>query len=269
MEIRKKLFLSLLISGVISGINTSGQDGRITWPDGKKAAVCMSYDDGIISHLDNAIPDLNRAGFKGTFYLMGMNLSPDFVERWRIAAAQGHELGCHSLFHPCSGEYDWVPEEYMTDNYTLKRIFDELKVMNQFLYSVDGKTERSYAYPCHVKEVGGINYVDTLSRSDYFVGARNGFSPDPITPGNLNLFDIPSLSITDEVPFEKAVAHVEQAMENGTLAVFCFHGIGAEYIVTSREYHQRIINYLEKNEDQLWVATMAEIASHLKNQQKP
>lgn len=262
----KYLLLSLFLSMMI-GINSNAQQKGFSWPEGKKAAVCMSYDDGIISHLENAIPDLNEAGLKGTFYLMGMNLIPEWVEGWRVAAAQGHELGCHSLFHPCSGEYDWVPEEYMTDHYTLKRIFDELQVMNQFLYAVDGKTERSYAYPCHVKEVGGINYVDTLSRKDFFVGARNGFSPEPVTRENLNLFDVPSLSITDEVPFEKAVAHIETAVENGTLAVFCFHGIGAEYIVTSREYHQKIIKYLTEHEDELWVATMAEITTHLRTQQ--
>jgi len=76
----------------------------------------MSYDDAILSHLEHAIPDLNRAGMHGTFYIQGTNLVPESIDGWRMAAASDHELGCHSLFHPCSGEYDWVAEEYRTEN---------------------------------------------------------------------------------------------------------------------------------------------------------
>jgi sialate O-acetylesterase len=131
------------------------------------------------------------------------------------------------------------------------------------LYAVDGQSRRTYAYPCYEKEVGGIDYVDSLSRSGLFVGARGGKSDEAVTTKNLKLFDIPSMSITDELSFENVIAHIDKAVENGTLAVFCFHGIGGDYIVTSREYHQRIIDYLKANEDQIWVATMAEIAIYL------
>jgi peptidoglycan/xylan/chitin deacetylase (PgdA/CDA1 family) len=242
---KKTYFFYILILSFFLLSNSAAQQKGFNWPDGKKAAVCMSYDDGIMSHLEYAIPDLNAAGFRGTFYLMGTNLRPDMVPAWRDAAAAGHELGCHSLFHPCSGEYDWVPDEYNTEDYTFRRILDELKVMNQFLFAVDGKHQRTYAYPCHVKEVGGISYVDTLSRKGLFVGARNGFSKELLTPQNINLFDIPSMTVTDEVPLEKTLAYIDHTVENGSLAVFCFHGIGGEYIVTSREYHQQIIDYLK------------------------
>ena len=207
----KKAYVTpLLLLFLFFTTNAAAQEEGFRWPDGKKAAVCMSYDDGIMSHIQQAIPDLNAAGFRGTFYIQATNLRPDMIAAWRIAAARGHELGCHSLFHPCSGEYDWVPDEYNTEDYSLRRIFDELKVMNQFLYAVDGKQERTYAYPCHVKEVGGISYVDTLSRKDLFTGARNGFSNELVTPRNLNLFDIPSMTVTDEVPLEKTLAYIEK-----------------------------------------------------------
>jgi peptidoglycan/xylan/chitin deacetylase (PgdA/CDA1 family) len=256
-------FLIVLSCCLMFSISTAAQEKEFQWPEGKKAAVCLTYDDGILSQLEQAIPDLNEAGMHGTFYIQGTNLQPEFVERWREAASQGHELGCHSLFHPCSGEFDWVPEEYRTEDYTLRRMLDEAAVMNQFLYAVDGQSRRTYAYPCYEKEVGGIDYVDSLSRSGLFVGARGGKSDEAVTTKNLKLFDIPSMSITDELSFENVIAHIDKAVENGTLAVFCFHGIGGDYIVTSREYHQRIIDYLKANEDQIWVATMAEIATYL------
>jgi peptidoglycan/xylan/chitin deacetylase (PgdA/CDA1 family) len=33
------------------------------WPEGKKAAVCLTYDDGLDCHLDVAAPALERHGF--------------------------------------------------------------------------------------------------------------------------------------------------------------------------------------------------------------
>lgn len=265
--IGNKQFTSLMVAiGMMTGMQCLAQEKGFSWPEGKKAAVCMSYDDGIDSHLNFAIPELEEAGFRGTFYILGKNMTPNRVEGFRAAAARGHELGSHSLFHPCATEYDWVPEEYRTEDYTLLRIFDEIQVTNQLLYAIDGKTERTYAYPCHIKEVGGINYVDTLSRKGLFPGARNGFSEEAVSTSNLNLFDIPSLSVTDELAFEKVVAHIEASVENGSLAVFCFHGIGGDYIVTSSAYHQKIISYLKAHEETLWVAPLVEVVQHLQTQ---
>ena len=159
-----------------------------------------------------------------------------------------------------------MPEEYRTEDYTVRRMLDEAKVMNQFLYAVDGMGRRTYAYPCYEKEVGGTDYVDSLSRSGLFVGARGGKRSDPLPLEDLELFDIPSMSVTDELSFDKVTAYIDKAVENGTIAVFCFHGIGGDYIVTSREYHQRIIGYLKAKEDQIWVATLADIATYLDNE---
>lgn len=64
-----------------------------TWPDGKRAAVALTYDDALVSQLDMAVPALDAAGFKGTFFLIGSKIAPEQIARWRSAAAEGHELG--------------------------------------------------------------------------------------------------------------------------------------------------------------------------------
>jgi hypothetical protein len=81
-----------------------GANAQFKWPDGAKAAICLTYDDALDGHLDYAIPQLDSAGFKGTFYCTGN--SPSLYSRmgeWRMAAKNGHELGNHTLFHPCLG----------------------------------------------------------------------------------------------------------------------------------------------------------------------
>src|ERR1041385_8393947 len=61
------------------------------WPNGAKAAVVLTYDDALPSQLDHAVPVLDAAGFKATFFLANVKLAD--VARWHAAAAEGHELG--------------------------------------------------------------------------------------------------------------------------------------------------------------------------------
>ena len=64
----------------------------------------LTYDDGLNIDLSNVIPALDSVGLKGTFYISdyfdGLNAQ---IDRWRKAAAEGHELGNHTIWHPCEG----------------------------------------------------------------------------------------------------------------------------------------------------------------------
>ena len=53
------LFLLVFIS---QSLSTSAQ--RV-WPHGAKAAIVLSYDDGMQTHLSTAIPQLDQYGLKG------------------------------------------------------------------------------------------------------------------------------------------------------------------------------------------------------------
>lgn len=45
-----------------------------TWQGGKKGAVSITFDDGSINQFRQAIPILNRLGFKGTFFIITGNI---------------------------------------------------------------------------------------------------------------------------------------------------------------------------------------------------
>ncbi len=116
-----KLIHSLPILALTSSLFSA--DDAVQWPNGAGAAVCLTYDDSLASQLDIAYPQLQAAGLKGTFFLQGnRNTMADRIDDWRQVAASGHELGSHSLFHPCRKNKpgrDWVDDEGNLDSYSI------------------------------------------------------------------------------------------------------------------------------------------------------
>jgi len=111
--------------------------------------VSFTFDDALDEHLDVAMPVLERHSLRGTFFAPAG--SPAFLRRvadWRAAAARGHELGNHSVFHPAASSKPYITEGTALENYTLDRMRVELETANRMLASVDGRAERAYAYPC-------------------------------------------------------------------------------------------------------------------------
>jgi peptidoglycan/xylan/chitin deacetylase (PgdA/CDA1 family) len=99
--------------------------------------VVLTYDDGLNVHLSNAIPALDSVGLKGTFYISNYfnGLQPQIPE-WRKAAAAGHELANHTIWHPCEGGRtgrEFVTADYDMRNYTVRRMTDEIRTMNNLL----------------------------------------------------------------------------------------------------------------------------------------
>src|SRR5512137_968552 len=122
------------------------------WPAGKRAAISLTFDDGRPSQIDNGVPLFDRHGVKVTFYV-----SPSGVRErlpgWKKAAAGGHEIGNHSMNHPCSGNFPWARQHALED-YTLERIRAEMTEANKSVQELVGVTPHTFAYPCGETYVG-------------------------------------------------------------------------------------------------------------------
>ena len=134
------------------------------WPEGTRAAVCLTYDDGLDCHLDVAMPALEKYGLKGTFYATGFSSSLfTRMDEWREWALKGYEIGNHTLFHPCDGDrFDWVKSEYDLNIYTLDQLRNELRTANTLLTAIDGEAERSFAYTCGNYTIDGVSFIDSI-----------------------------------------------------------------------------------------------------------
>src|SRR5580658_2835767 len=148
------LFPILLLSVLPALAQTADTPARPadTW-NHKQCAVVLTYDDAIDVDLDNVVPALDSLGFKATFYLIGVSPTLEKrLEEWRTVAKHGHELGNHSLFHPCDGTLpgrsSWVSPDRDLSRYTVIRAADEIRITNVLLNAIDGKKKRTFAFPC-------------------------------------------------------------------------------------------------------------------------
>jgi peptidoglycan-N-acetylglucosamine deacetylase len=236
---------------------------------GRNCAVVLTYDDALNVHLDKVIPALDSLGLKGTFYLSGF--FPSFrarVNDWAAVARNGHELGNHTLYHPCEGRApgrEWVPPDYDLNTYTLRRIVDEITMANALLEAIDQRTQRTFAYPCGDKKAGDSSYVNDVRR--LFPGAR-GVQGKLQTMDAIDLYDVGSYMINGQSG-EDLITRVEEARAKGALLVFLFHGVGGGHSLNvSLEAHQKLLRYLKDHEQEVWVAPLVDMCEFVRENRK-
>ena len=242
--------------------------GAFTWPHGAKAAVSLAYDDAIDSQLDNAIPALDRAGLKGSFYIKLS--SPSLAKRmpeWRAAAAHGHELGNHTLFHQCSAalpDRKWVTPEDDIDTTSAARLVEQIRLGNTMLHAIDGKDERTFTVPCGDVLAAGENYVKLIHGD--FVAIKSGSGG--VVP-DMDALDPYLVAVTapDGATGEQLIALVKEAGQKGTMINFTFHGVAGDYITTTNKAHEELLTYLAAHRDVYWTDTFMNIMKYVKAQQ--
>lgn len=236
-------------------------NAQFRWPDGKKAAVVFTYDDALDCHLDVAVPQLDEFGFKGTFYCTGNSQSLfNRTEEWRNTAQNGHELGNHTLFHPCNGDqFDWVKPEYNLNKYTIEQLITELKTASTLLKAIDGKKVRTFAYTCSNVSIGENDFSDEIQ--PLFAAARAD-GPIPQTMTGYNIYKAPSWMVEDRKA-EEMIGYLEQAKAKGTIAVFMFHSVGGGYLNVDAGEHRKLLEYIRKNESDFYTGTFLEVMNYI------
>ena len=256
----KKILLIILLFTTIAGISQTKQPWK-----GKKCAVVLTYDDAIDQHLDNAIPVLDSLGLKATFYLTAFSTSMQTrLNDWKKLPAKGHELGNHTLYHPCIGGKgrEWVPKEYDLNNYTVKRMVDETRMTNLFLYSLDGKSKRTFAFTCGDMKIGDSSFINAMK--DDFVAAR-AVRNEMHKLHEIDLYNVDCYMVNGERA-EQMIEWVKKASETNSLLVILFHGVGGgNALNVSLEAHRGFLKYLKKNEKDIWIAPMLEVAEYIKS----
>jgi peptidoglycan/xylan/chitin deacetylase (PgdA/CDA1 family) len=234
------------------------------WPRGTRAAVSLTYDDAIQSQIDNAVPALARHALPATFFLTGS--SPYLAEHldvYRGLVTAGHELGSHTMNHPCDRAQSWVKPGFGLQDYDLDRMRKELDESIQQLKDLGQKAPFSFAYPCGSTWLGEahVSYVPLIEQS--FVAAR-GVGPGIVDPSAPSLFDVPSPMGNDSGA--DLTAWVDRALASGGWVVFLFHGVAGDYLDVKAEAHETLLAYLDAHKSSIWTERFGAVASYIKAQ---
>jgi peptidoglycan/xylan/chitin deacetylase (PgdA/CDA1 family) len=244
MHVFHLCFVACFISFASSNI---AAEEKFSWPDGKRMAISLSYDDAIDSQLDTAIPSLNSYGLRASFYLtLASPTVQNRLNEWRAAAMQGHELGNHTIYHPCSAalpDRNWVASYYNIDKYVVEEIVHEITVANSFLQAIDGRTERTLTPPCDDVIVSGEDYIPAVR--NMFVAIKGHEFNDPTFAVLWAPVGVSGSELIDRVKAEAA--------NDTKLFSILFHGIGGDYLAVSSEAHDQLLSYLADNRDIYWV----------------
>src|SRR5215467_663496 len=76
------------------------------WPQDKRAALSLTFDDARTSQVDSGTALLDKYGIKATFFVVPSSVELR-LDGWKRAVANGHEIGNHTLNHPCTGNFLW------------------------------------------------------------------------------------------------------------------------------------------------------------------
>jgi peptidoglycan/xylan/chitin deacetylase (PgdA/CDA1 family) len=250
----------------------------VGWPSRMTCAVSLSFDDGLASHFNLAVPLLNRYGKRATFYLtthlregLTAESRKELIAPWLAARAVGHEIGNHTRSHPCSTNWPWtveldrVPLEAMS----LDDAAHEIDEAQRLFQREFGFSPATFAYPCGKTFVGRgascRSYVPLVA--ERFIVGRTYNDECSAAPLRCDLAQVPALRMDDR-PLTELLELVEDARRSGHWLVL----VGHEVVLSPRAYStplstlEGLLQYFER-EGGIWVDTVDRVGRHVRDVQ--
>jgi len=235
------------------------------WPQDRLAAVSLTFDDGLNTHLDVVGPILKKHHLTGTFFVITGNGPWEArKQEWKQLALEGNELASHTVNHPCllpeiaPHSQDYTPEMMEAE------IAGAAQQITELLNSNRGVT---FAYPCGDMSFGKpeeevknaalyMRYV-----SEHSFGARR-VGGGPVDPDELNVLDVNDLGSTTGKGFVDLLKMAEPAFEGHKWGVYHFHGVGGDYLSITPQALDALSGYLERNTE-IWTGTFGDVLRYI------
>lgn len=238
------------------------------WPEGKTMALSLTWDDGRKSQVETGTPLLDKHGIKATFYVVPSAVE-EALQGWQLAVEKGHEIGNHSLLHPCSGNFLWARDKALED-YTLPQMDKELANANEKIQQLLNVAPTEFAYPCGQTFVGRgtetQSYVPVISNR--FSSGRTWLNEAPNDPSYCDLAQITGMEM-DGKDFDEIKGIIETAQNDGLWLVLAGHDIGEKNRQTTEvEMLNKLLPYLMDPTNGIWVAPVGEIAAYINEKRK-
>ena len=258
------IVLSIFLSGEI--LFAQQAESTFAWPEGKQIAISLSFDDARASQVDAGTALLDQYGVKGTFYVVP-NSVKQRLEGWKRAVTSGHEIGNHSFNHPCTGNFPWSRQKAI-ENYTLKKMRNELILTNKAIKELLGVEAEVFAYPCGQTYIGrGENtksYVPVVSK--LFLSGRGWLDEGPNAPQFCDLAQLTGMEM-DGKDFDQILPLIENAKKSGAWLVLAGHEMGGSGNQTTRlSMLKKLIEYAQNPANGIWIAPVGTVSKYIKGQ---
>lgn len=235
--------------------------GGFAWPEGKKLAVSLSWDDARLSQIDTGMKVLEELGLPATFYV-SVPAMKKRVDGWKEMVKRGYEIGNHSMSHACTGNYRFTRA---LEDFTLDEMAADIDAATAEIEGTLGVKPKSFAYPCGQKFIGrgrgAKSYVPLVA--ERFETGRGYYDE---MPNHAPVCDLAALMGThfDGIDFAAMREILEKAAKDGRWVVFAGHEIGKlAHQTTDVEALRRLAEYVREPKNGVWVETVGKVGRYV------
>ncbi len=251
--------LVLLLNVLVLGFS---QRPDFPWPEGKRMAISLTFDDARTTNPTQGAPLLNEYDVDATFYVLPARVEEN-LEGWRAAVASGHEMANHSIYHPCSGNFGWATP---LEDYTIDRMRAELLKANSEIKRLLGVDMVSYAYPCGQVTIGkgetSQSFIPLIS--ELFLTGREWLSEAPVDPWYCDMAALTGMK-TDGKEFEEMLPVIEAAAEKGQWLILAGHETeeASKSHSTKLSFLRKLCAFANDPENGIWIAPVGTIGKYV------
>jgi len=258
----------LLVVVILFGKLGSSQQTVTTfkWPNGKRAAVSITFDDARTSQVDSGTALLDKYGVKATFFVVPATVE-DRLDGWKKVVANGHEIGNHTINHPCTGNFSWSAKNAL-ENYSLDDMRDELIECNKRIKELLGVESEVFAYPCGQKFIGRDtstkSYVPLVAKM--FIVGRGWRDEAMNNPDFCDLAQVSGIEM-DGKNFDEILPLIEEVRRTGQWLILAGHEMGDSGVQTTRlKMLKQLIEYVQDPANGIWIAPVGTVAKYILTQ---
>jgi peptidoglycan/xylan/chitin deacetylase (PgdA/CDA1 family) len=217
-------------AGVARAADPVGETSVLKWRDGKKAVFLLAFDDSCQSHVKNAIPELEKRGLVGTFYINpGNGPFQSMRKAWEIDLPKSPAVvyGNHTFKHTGATNTVHLDAELARCQAVIDACYPERKK------------------PCLVSfgRPGGVPWTVTdeekkAALAKYRLVERPSFFGFPM-----------HIKTTEAV-----CGLVDKAIAKGDMGHNDAHGVGGDWLTMPMDVFTALLDKLDACRDTVWVA---------------
>jgi peptidoglycan/xylan/chitin deacetylase (PgdA/CDA1 family) len=235
---------------------------RGVWADGARAALSITFDDARASQPRVAAPLFERLGVRATFFVLPEPVSRD-SGAWKEMVAAGHEMGNHTVNHPCSGNFPWSRGRAL-EEMTVADVAREVDDAERQIEDALGVAPTVFAYPCGHTFVGRGRSTTSLVPfvAERFVAGRTFNDLVANAAFHCDLAQVSAFN-ADHVGFEQLRPALEAALADRAWLVIGGHEIGHDLAdeTTRVDTLEAIVGWCREHD--VWIDTVGAVATRV------